>query len=507
MAEEVELKLTASAEVLPALRAHPAVAAVARGRAKTTRMVSTYYDTPDRALAAAGVALRLRRAGSRWLQTVKGAGDAAAGLHRRAEFEWPLASPRLDPEKLARTPWHKLFARNGGAYRRVFATDVRRSEQPLAFADGTRATLCVDVGEIRAGRRRAPISEIEVELDAGDPSRLFELASALAADLPVCVAHASKAERGFALATQASPVPRRARDVALAPDATPQAALAAIAGDCMAQIEINAAGMLATTNFEFLHQLRVGWRRLRSLLKLAALFAPAERVDPIEQELRALGSVLGPARDCDVFALETLPELAAEFRGDRDIARLRSRAAVRRRRMSGLARDAVGTPRFQQLLLALGAFFTALTRPPAEASAPMLARDWIQPILDERHRRLRKRAKRVHRAGAAERHKARVAAKKLRYAVEFFAPLFPGKRADAYVTAISRLQSALGRLNDLQVASKLTDELVPRASADAGAAHAGGVVRGWLAASVAPELKRLRDAQRRFRKCSPFWRT
>jgi inorganic triphosphatase YgiF len=505
VAEEVELKLTASAEVLAAVRAHPAVSAIARGRAKTTRMVSTYYDTPDHALAAAGVALRVRHAGSRWLQTVKGAGSAAAGLHRRAEFEWPLTAPRLDPEKLARTPWHKLFARNRGAYRRIFATEVRRSEQPLAFADGTRATLCVDVGEIRAGRRRAPISEIEVELDAGDPSRLFELASALASDLPVRVSHASKAERGFALATQAPPAPRRARALALAPDATPQAALAAIAGDCMAQIEINGAGMLATTNFEFLHQLRVGWRRLRSLLKLAALLAPAERVDPLEQELRALGSVFGPARDCDVFALETLPKLAAEFRGDRDIARLRSHAAARRRRLSGLARDALGTPRFQQLLLASGAFFAALAPPQAEAPAPMLARDWIQPILEERHRKLRRRAKHVHRVDATERHKARVAAKKLRYAVEFFAPLFPGKRADAYVTAISKLQSALGRLNDLEVATKLTDELAPRESVSTGAAHAGGVVRGWLAASAAVELKRLRDAQRAFRKCAPFW--
>jgi inorganic triphosphatase YgiF len=507
LAEEVELKLTASAEVLPAVRAHPAVTAVARGRAKTTRMVSTYYDTPDRALAAAGVALRLRHAGSRWLQTVKGDGTAAAGLHRRAEFEWPLAAPRLDPEKLAGTPWHKLFARNRGAYRRVFATEVRRSEQPLAFADGTRATLCVDVGEIRAGRRRAPISEIEVELDAGDPSRLFELASALAADLPLCVSHASKAERGFALAAQVSSAPRRARDVALAADSTPQAALAAIAADCIAQIEINAAGLLATTNFEFLHQLRVGWRRLRSLLKLAALFAPAERVAPIEQQLRELGSALGPARDCDVFALETLPKLVAEFRGDRDIARLRSRAAARRRRLSRLARDAVRTPHFQQLLLALGAFFAALARPPADGSAPMLARDWIQPMLEERHRRLRKRAKHVHRVGADERHKARVAAKKLRYAAEFFAPLFPGKRADAYVTALSKLQSALGRLNDIAVATKLTDDVAPRESVDAGAAHAGGVVRGWLAASVAPELNRLRDAQRAFRKCAPFWHT
>jgi inorganic triphosphatase YgiF len=505
VAEEIELKLTASTDTLPAVRGHPAVTAVAHGRPRTTRLVSTYYDTPGRDLAAAGVALRLRRAGGRWLQTVKGDGGAAAGLHRRAEFEWPLPTPRLDPEKLAATPYHKLFARNDGAYRRVFATDVRRSVQPLVFPDGTRAELCLDVGEIRAGRRRAAICEIEVELDQGDPSRLFELATALAADLPVRVTHASKAERGYALATQAAIAPRRARAVALAPDATPRGALAAIGAECIAQVEVNAAAMLDVTDPEYLHQLRVGWRRVRSLLKLAALVAPAERVAPLEQELRALGAVLGPARDCDVLALETLPKLAASFRGEPHITRLRARAAARRRRLSGLARDAVATPRFQQLLLGLGAFFSALARAPADPSLPALARDWICPVLEGRHRRLRKRARHVHRIGAADRHRARVAAKKLRYAAEFFAPLFPVKRTEAYVAALSKLQSALGRLNDLEVATRLSGELAPREGVDAGGAHASGVVRGWLAACVAPELKRLRDAQRTFRKCAPFW--
>src|ERR1700688_1846877 len=121
----------------------------------------------------------LRRTGGRWIQTVKGDGKVAGGLHRRAEFEWRLAATKVDQEKLARTPWRKLFASQHGPYRRVFATDVRRSEQPLTFADGTRATLCLDVGEIRAGRHRIGVSEVEVELEHGDPSRLFELASTL----------------------------------------------------------------------------------------------------------------------------------------------------------------------------------------------------------------------------------------------------------------------------------------------------------------------------------------
>jgi triphosphatase len=505
VAEEIELKLIAPAEALAAVRAHPAVAAAARGRMRTRQLVSTYYDTPGRDLAAAGVALRLRRAGARWLQTVKGEGTAAAGVHRRTEFEWRLSAPKLDTTKLIRTPWRKLFASTNGRYQPVFATAVRRSELPLAFADGTRATLCLDIGEIRAGHRRAPLTEIEVELEHGDPSRLFELASALAADLPVRVTHSSKAERGYALARGASPSPRKARPVELPAEATREAALAAIATECIAQIEANAEAMLAHDNPEYLHQLRVGWRRLRSLLKLAAPFAPVESLAPLEEELRWLGSVLGPARDYDVFGLETLPKVAAEFRGRREIARLRARVTRRQRQLSGIAREAVATPRFQQLLLALGAFFATLARAPASEPAPTLARDWIGPVLQQRHDKLSKRARRIHRVGAADRHRARVAAKKLRYAAEFFAPLFSAKRAEAYIAALSKLQSVLGRLNDFEIAGKLLDEIAPADDGPPGVAHAIGIVRGWLAASVAPELKRLRKASRAFAKCEPFW--
>src|SRR5439155_846098 len=265
--------------------------------------------------------------------------------------------------------------------------------------------LCLDVGEIRAGRRRATLSEIEVELKRGDPSRLFELASALAADLPVRVTHTSKADRGHALARGAPPRPRKARAVELPPEATREAALAAIATECIAQIEANAEAMLAQDNPEYLHQLRVGWRRLRSLPKLAA----------------------------------------------------------------------------------------------------PLARDWSGPVLQQRHDKLSKRARHIHRVGAADRHRARVAAKKLRYAAEFFAPLFSGKRVEAYVAALSKLQSVLGRLNDFEIAGKLLDEIEPQENAAPGVAHAMGIVRGWLAASVAPQLKRLRKASRTLAKCEPFW--
>jgi CHAD domain-containing protein len=235
------------------------------------------------------------------------------------------------------------------------------------------------------------------------------------------------------------------------------------------------------------------------------LIASEESIAPLDEELRWLGSVLGPARDLDVFALETLPGIARQFRGQREIARLRARVGRRRRQAARAVREAIASPRFQRLLLALGAFFATLGRTSGIESESTRASDWIVPVLERRHAKLIKRTRRVHRLGPAERHRARVATKKLRYAAEFFAPLFSGKRAEAYGEALAKLQSALGRLNDIEVAGKLVDALAPKDSAKPDVAYASGIVRGWLAGRVDSELKRLRDARRVFARCEPFW--
>ena len=141
---EVELKLSATPAAYAAVRRHRALADAKAGRARATAIVSRYYDTPADELHQHGIALRLRRRGNRWLQTVKGAGEAAAGMHRRAEFEWPLSHPRLDAARLATTPWADLFADAAARLTPVFTTDVTRTEQALEFDDGTRATLSFD---------------------------------------------------------------------------------------------------------------------------------------------------------------------------------------------------------------------------------------------------------------------------------------------------------------------------------------------------------------------------
>ena len=84
--------------------------------------------------------------------------------------------------------------------------------------------------------------------------------------------------------------------------------------------------------------------------------------------------------------------------------------------------------------------------------------------------------------------------------------MFPGKRARGYIRQLSRVQTALGVLNDLATAERLLAELAPLEPTPApGTAHAVGLVRGWIAASALPELAGVGKAWRAFSKRKPFW--
>src|SRR5689334_11635655 len=503
MPAKMELKLSASPAAYAAVCRHPALAAVKAGRARTATIVSRYYDTPSDELYQNGVALRLRRRGARWLQTVKGAGDAAAGMHRRAEYEWALSRPIPDATRLATTPWAKLFAATAASLAPVFGTEVTRAEQALAFDDGTRALLSFDHGTVRAGRKRAPLSEIEIELVEGDPRQLIDLALALCADIPLTLAHASKADRGYALARSRPPQPLHAGKVALAADASAAEALSATAIDCITPIGGNAEPMCAGRNGEFLHQLRVGVRRMRSLLQLAAPVASTTQVDALDARLIALADIFGPARDRDVFSAATLAAIAPHLddQARHGFARLRLRAGRQRRLHLAAAQSEAGSRRFACLLLALLRFCLGLDHATSGQAASALARD----ALAKSERRLRKRGKRLRDADPTGRHRVRVAAKKLRYAAEFFAPLFRHAGAGEYIAALSDLQGVLGRLNDQALALRLVNELIARAPGDVELSRAAGIVQGWSAAASARELARLRKSWRRFAKAKPFW--
>lgn len=507
---ETELKLLVDPRDGRRLLRHPAVAAVKQGRARSLRFVATYFDTPERDLARAGVALRVRQEGTRWIQTVKAGGDGAGGLHRREELEWPLTADRVDLSLTQDTPFAKLFARPevGERLAAVFVTDFTRTAAHLAFPDGTTGELAFDVGEIRAGGRVEPISEAEIELQAGAAANAFALALSVCDEIPLRLGAASKAERGFALADGRGLSPRKAASVALDADMTAGTALRRIAWAAIGQMQANEAGTIEAADPEFLHQFRVGLRRLRSILALARAPLAASIHATLLDDLRALQQALGPARDWDVFTTQTLPPIVAAFPAVSGLKGIRVRAGQVRRAHDRQAADIVAARDFQKLLLRLGLALTDATLDPRDEASAWLgkpAREYAAGILGARHRKLRKRGAHLATATPEERHATRIAGKKLRYAAEFFAPLFSAKRARRFSGALSELQDVLGALNDAVVTAKLLEELQGAGKTPPDATSVG-IVRGWVGGAAHHGSTELAARWKAFRRHDPFWR-
>ena len=91
---ETELKLALSPSVAESVFSVPVLQANRAGKPKSQRLVTTYYDTPEKDLARRGVSLRVRREDDKRIQTVKSAGDSGVA-NSRGEWEWPIESESL----------------------------------------------------------------------------------------------------------------------------------------------------------------------------------------------------------------------------------------------------------------------------------------------------------------------------------------------------------------------------------------------------------------------------
>ena len=507
---ETELKLLVDPRDGRRLLRHPAVAALKQGRARSLRFVATYFDTPERDLARAGVALRVRQEGTRWIQTVKAGGEGAGGLHRREEIEWTLAGDRVDLSLMEGTPFARLFSRPevGERLAAVFVTEFTRTAVQLAFPDGSNGELALDLGEIRARGQVAPIAEAEIELKAGGAANAFALALSVCDEIPLRLGAASKAERGYALAEGRVPSPRKAAPVALDAGMGAGEALRRIAWAAIGQMQANEGGTIEAVDPEFLHQFRVGLRRLRSILALARAPLAASIHATLLDDLRALQQALGPARDWDVFATETLPPIVAAFPAVAGLKGIRVRAGQLRRSHDRHAAEIVASRDFQKLLLRLGLALADATLDPRDEATAWLgtpAREYAAGILRARYRKLRRRGAHLVTATPEERHATRIAGKKLRYAAEFFAPLFAEKRARRFARALAELQDVLGALNDAVVTGRLLEELEGAGKTPPDSTSVG-IVRGWVGGAAHHGTTELAARWKAFRRHDPFWR-
>src|SRR5262245_1940256 len=510
---EIELKLEIRPEDVPRLLRSQELRELAAGRGQTRSLHSTYFDTPDLDLARAGMALRVRRDGRRRVQTLKARGPQRGAHFDRIEYEAPtsLEEPDLglvpDPELRAQVE----AALAGAPLGPVIETRIRRTRR-LLQRNGTSLELAVDVGEVRTAGESQPLCELELELREGEPAALYEVALALLDVVPLEISTVSKAELGYACLTGTPPAPRRAGSPEVAPDAPLDDVIAGTLESCLAHVLGNLAPARLGRDVEGVHQMRVGVRRLRSVLRLFRPAIPPDALRPLEGELRWLGRELGSVRDLDVFVVELVDPLFAQRPGDKGLERLREAALAQRTVRQEQLRRSLASPRLTRAVLGLGRFVARRgwrDQPLDAASARIFApaRPFATGLLDLRDRKVHRLGDRIEELSLADLHRLRIQIKRLRYAVELLGGLFPGRRRERYLEHLPELQDQLGRLADLATAQGLLAGLLERIDPDArpACARAAGFIEGFASADVARATRRLGRAWRRFAHARPFW--
>jgi triphosphatase len=507
MSTEIELKLRLSPTQARRLLEHPVLAGQ---QPQKYRLFNTYYDTPDFDLRQRGIALRLRRKGwAVWLMTVKVGAAGAGGLAQRSEWEAVTQPGVFDFEIVTDEALREFLRAHQAQLLPVFTTDFTRTAWTLE-RPGALIEVALDRGKISApGGDQTPLREalceLELELVEGEsPDPLFDLAITLAADLQLHPEVASKAERGYKLAgaaPTASLAAVKAPASPLAEEMSPVEAFRAIALSCLMQLQANEAGAVAGNNPEFVHQARVAMRRLRSSFNLFAPVLNPRFVEVYSPRWRELAGGLGSARDWDVFLIETLAPLEEAFPGDADLALLRARGEATKAKAQALAAVALKQQGYSQLLLAFSAALFRVEPPTIDAGS----RSSALTLGKFARRRLNKRAQMIEalvsehaKMNAERRHELRIAFKKLRYALDFFAPILPGKRLAAYQSSLELIQDLLGTLNDQVTASRLIKQMHPKGDPNP-------LTRGWIAGRTQLLVTSLNEQLRGFTASRKPW--
>jgi CHAD domain-containing protein len=342
---------------------------------------------------------------------------------------------------------------------------------------------------------------------AGTLPVLNALAAELCADLPLRWTGAAPLVHLAATLGLVEPQPQRAGTIPfeLADDHDAASAFVAILRHCLLQFDANLLPVLRDFDAEGVHQMRVALRRMRSAF---GLFAPMLRETvmlPLVEELRWLNGPLGRKRDLDVFLAETLAPLRRELDDVKAMQHLGIILEDHRAAAQVALASALQSPRLAALRLGFARLADRVTDGSALVDADLAA----QPAEQFAAQMLRKRRKKVKALGAQHAelpieslHELRIRAKKLRYAAEFFRPLFSRKDTRRFIAALSRLQDCLGALNDADVGGRLVRDLLP----DAGHGTATAAITAWFAGRQQLQLAQLGDAWEDFAAIRPFWK-
>lgn len=472
-------------------------------KAKRQRLQASYFDTPDGLLAAHGIVVRLRKEGKRWVQTAKGpTTDVLERLEHNADL-LPLfagAMPELDLFRHRGSPVGRIIDKALGLkahesypqLKLLYGTDVQRITKLVTCGESV-VEIALDQGSVFTDDCSQSICELEIELKEGVALDAISLARQWCAAHGLWMSTISKSMKGQQLCSTA---PLGVVALAMTHKSSPKFSrnassdemITAVVQSCLNQIMHNASDVAGgSIHPEHIHQLRVGIRRLRTALRdlggLTDVIAPNwEAV--LAQTFRALGS----HRDHSYLERVLQPQLLAA--GGPAIRFDQNENAI-----SDIG-NAVRAPKFQDALLGLVAFtHRNLTK---TTDAPDFLKKMISKRMGKLYTSALRDGKKFLVLSQGQQHGVRKRFKRLRYLMEFSAPLFATRKVAEMTAALKPVQDALGLYNDERIALQALHAL---AVADPNALFG----LGWIAARGQSNTERCLKEIKVFSNAEPFW--
>lgn len=485
---------------------------------RTDRLMTSYYDTADRRLSKRGVALRVRKKGRTFTQTVKAKALKVATISHRPEWNVEVSSSRPDISALPSTARKRVGLVLPNELKKLFTVDVERKKADIELAgrDGAESTIveiALDRGEVRVGRKSADMTELEIELVSGDPAAIFDLAIQLA-DTGLSINQVTKAETGYRLIDGATdPVPVHLPKFKIDPAHSANHVIAEIFSAGLSNVLDNEAATRDGSDPEGVHQMRVSLRRMRSAFSVFGRLIDPERCRWAKDELKWLASSLGSARDWDVFGMEILDPVDGFGVDVAAINELRVGALVQQKAAYEGVRVALASPRYTRFLIGMSQFIATEAWRPSEAIADHPLDQPINKlanaIMGRALRRLMRAGKGLRKMSIEQRHEARIELKKFRYATGFLHALYPEDRVRPFIKSLSRMQDQFGHLNDVAVAKDLLAELTSEKGLTSAARrhrlYGAGQVVAWHARGVKDAEADFLDDWNALKRTASFW--
>lgn len=463
---ELELKLAIDNREDGASRLRDILPADGQDAPSTRRLRTIYFDTPKHDLRANHISLRVRRVGGSWRQTVKAETRIRGGLSNPVEVESEVDGPTPDLRAVADTKLRRRLREIIGTNRleRIFETDVRRTTQTVFDTQGNQVEIAFDDAEIKSAADTEEFGEIELELKQGRPNGLMEIVRLLTQNnIPVRPSGYSKAERGYRLLLKecdAELKPKKLKQSPLTRRQTVPKAFQAILEPTVEQILHNWSVVLTDSDPEGPHQLRVGVRFLRTLLRAFRPVIDSENLRALERDLQELGRIVGELRDLDVLSLEIVGNLDRPAVLAVGFNELDQALATSRERQRATVRDILCSQKMQTLQIRLALLPNQLGWEHIGSDGRHIKKH-IRPIarkaLDKSWRHARALGKRIDELSIEERHQLRKKLKGLRYTLEAFSPIYDKKKCKRFIRDLKRLQDIFGYLNDATLAEQLYD--------------------------------------------------